>query len=364
MQVKTNPQIVAMGLTILLFAWPCTLGAKPGNGNGGGGGGGGGPVNPSGNEIIYTENIHGDDQLESALNDGSNQATLTSDSWPHRAATYSHADSDYVAFIDNREGGGWGWWCGGIYILDVSAVDNVPSLVVDLDEDTVCYGSLTTSRNVTTRGTRLDFSPDQAFLTFVGHDADDNVDLYTVEVATGEVTKHVLSVPVKGGAAWSPDLDPVIPGLQTKIAFAEKVESVNSDLSVLEAEIVDGVLTLGAVSNLTAGEGLDRDGRSPDWSADGSEIVHHRDAGLYGGIYITAADGSSTVFVTGGYGARFSPDASQLAMTKWHSWEKRKGKRVETLSDWDIFRTDRDGSGEVNISDSSSNRNSEVDWRP
>lgn len=102
------------------------------------------------------------------------------------------------------------------------------------------------------------WSPDSARLAFAATDAGLNTDVYTVDLATGEVVRLTEDPAADGEPAWSPD--------GTRLAFTAARDG-NPELYVMTA---DGVTE----TRVTADP---RSDTAADWAADGQRLVAVRD---------------------------------------------------------------------------------------
>lgn len=136
------------------------------------------------------------------------------------------------------------------------------------------------------------WSPDLSKITYAAELPDGNVDVFVVEVATGEKAQITSDPGRDTGPTFSPD--------GTKIAFSSDRNGAETSIFVMNPDGSDPV-------QLTFHD--DRDS-SPDWSPDGERIVFRRRSNGNSDIWTMDADGSSQSFLVGGPGGEFDPDWS------------------------------------------------------
>jgi TolB protein len=212
----------------------------------------------------------------------------------------------------------------------------------DGKEITFCRGSETTGvyeiwtmkqngkkqTQVTSLGMRSlfpDFSPDSTKIAFMSG-LNFNFDLYSVDLATGDVTRLTNSPGLDGFPVYSPD--------GSKIAFVS-ARSGRPQVWVMNADGSDPVqLTTDPAPK----------GQVPDWSPDGSQIAYQSAATGNGDIYVMSADGSNQTRLTftaqNEFGTSWSPDGGQIAFVRVLG---------PNVADRAIFVMNADGSGEYEL---------------
>jgi TolB protein len=146
-----------------------------------------------------------------------------------------------------------------------------------------------------------DFSPDGTKIAFMSG-LNFNFDLYSVDLATGDVTRLTTTPGLDGFPVYSPD--------GSKIAFV----SGRSGLPQVWLMNADGSNPV----QLT----FDRapKGQLPDWSPDGSQIAYQSAATGNGDIYVMNADGTNQRQLTATpqpeFGTSWSPDGGKIAFVR------------------------------------------------
>jgi TolB protein len=128
-----------------------------------------------------------------------------------------------------------------------------------------------------------------------------NFDLYTVDLASGAVTRLTTTPGLDGFPVYSPD--------GSKIAFI----SARSGLPQVWVMNADGSSSVQLTSGAPKGQ-------VPDWSPDGNQIAYQSMATGNGDIYVMNADGSNPRQVTATpqmeFGTSWSPDGGQIAFVR------------------------------------------------
>jgi Tol biopolymer transport system component len=158
----------------------------------------------------------------------------------------------------------------------------------------------TNKRQLTTFGAWPDISPDGSEIVFSGAPpGSTNQDIWTVDVATGVLTRLTTADGLDQFGAWSPD--------GSKIVF----ESTRSGVKQVWLMNADGSNQTQLTVDATPKDQV------PDWSPDGSQIAYVvRTAASGGDIWVINADGSDPRAITSGLdllGTAWSPDGTQIA---------------------------------------------------
>lgn len=172
------------------------------------------------------------------------------------------------------------------------------------------------------------FSPDSRHIVFDAEDVNGNVDIYTIELATGNVANLSNHPAIDSHPFWSPD------GLE--IAFYSNRDNPASDSMDVYVMSSDG----GQVRRLTTDVG---DDRYPSWSPDGSRIAFSStrtgDAEIW---TMRSDDGSDKQRLTQSEGddlaPAWSPDGNWIAFVSGR------------LGSFEVFRIRPDGTDEANLS--------------
>ena len=179
------------------------------------------------------------------------------------------------------------------------------------------------------------WSPDGSRLAFIAVGPGGRTDIYSVAVDGTELI-NLTSSPhrYEGLPAWSPD--------GSKIAFVSSFDG-ESQVFVMEA---DG--SEPRVVSTVENEGVG--GYSPSWSPDGNtiafEVYHNQDWD----IFLVDADGAGQTQLTDGLGDEhrpvWSPDGLKVAFMQSPFGSDHFGPTDGTF---DVYTIDRDGSGEVRL---------------
>lgn len=162
----------------------------------------------------------------------------------------------------------------------------------------------TGKRQLTTFGNVPDISPDGSKVVFNGAPpGSPNVDIWTVDVATGNLTRLTTADGLDQFGAWSPD--------GSKIVF----ESTRTGVKQVWLMNADGSNQTQLTFDATPKDQV------PDWSPDGSHIAYvARTAAAGGDIWEIKADGTNPHAITSGLdllGTAWSPDGTQIATLEW-----------------------------------------------
>jgi Tol biopolymer transport system component len=225
--------------------------------------------------LAFGMTADGNTDVYSVLPNGDALRRLTDDPRFDACAAYS-ADGKWIA------------WCGpgGIWLMKQNGTDK---------------------RQLTTFGAFPDISPDGSKVVFSGSPTGStNVDVWTVAVATGSLTRLRTEPGPDRFAAWSPDGMQIVYQSPDPLTGIEQVWLMNND---------------GSDPTQLTFDPASKD-QVPDWSPDGAKIAYVENVpGRRGGdIWVIDADGANPHPVTSGIdllGTAWSPDGTQIATLNW-----------------------------------------------
>jgi Tol biopolymer transport system component len=249
----------ALALTALIAAARSAHATYPGNTNG---------------RLAFAITVDGNTDVYSVLPNGRALHRLTDDPGFDACPAYS-ADGERIA------------WCGpgGIWLMKQDG---------------------TNKRQLTTFGTFPDISPDGSKIVFGGAPSGStNVDVWTIDIESGNLTRLTDALGLDRFPAWSPDGTTIVfQSSRTGIAQVWAMDADGSDQTQLTFDLVP------------------KD-QVPDWSPDGTRIAFVEQTHLVGGdIWIMNADGSDAHAITSAadkLGTAWSPDGSTIATLDWPS---------------------------------------------
>lgn len=235
------------------------------------------PATPavSASRIVFASQRDGNWEIYVSDPDGRNQVRLTRSEPQDRFPMWS-PDQSQIAFGSQVSGDHWELW---VMNADGSKPRELASEIV-------------------AKGHRQ-WSPDGKRIVFAAT-AETNVDVFSVEVASGKVTRLTTTPGEDRDPAWSPD--------GSRIAFSS-VRDGNAEIYTMRA---DGTGARRLTSNAEADE-------SPAWAPSGASIAFVSGQSGARDIYMVAADGGRAERLTTGAKAtrdalRWSPDGSHLAV--------------------------------------------------
>jgi Tol biopolymer transport system component len=225
---------------------------------------------PDGSRIAFVRNDGGNRDIWLMNPDGSGQTQLTFSPASDRYPAWS-PDGSQLAFRSNRAPSrSFDIWRMGADGANPTRLTSDPALWDNSLETTPAW------------------SPDGQRVAFVS-DRNGNLEIYTVDVATGSAHRFTQNPATDQFPAWSPD--------GTKIAFVSNRDG-NEEIYTMRAG--DGT----GEKNLTRNPATDR---YPAWSPDGTKIVFRstRDHGF--SLYLMNADGSKVTRLTTALGREIEP---------------------------------------------------------
>lgn len=269
------------------------------------------------NQIVFTSNRDGNNEIYVMNEDGSGQSRLTDNTAADEDPVVS-PDGSQIAFASDRDGN------GEIYLMDADGNN-----VVQLTNTTGVENSTPV------------WSPDGSQLAFSRFTGSQVFEVFVIDV-DGSNESNVTNSSTSNDAspAWSPD--------GTRLAFvSDRGADGDAEIWLMNP---DGT----GLSQLTDNDDTVSDG-SPDWSPDGTQIAFSTNRDQDFEIYIMDADGSNP--------SRLTTTAGQDAQPSWSP----DGLQVVFLSDRDgngeIYRISTDGNGLINLTVNSANE-ADPDWSP
>jgi Tol biopolymer transport system component len=250
----------ALALVALIAAATSAHATYPGNNNG---------------RLAFGITVDGNTDVYSVLPNGEALHRLTDDPGFDACPAYS-ADGKSIA------------WCrtDGIWLMNQDGTEK---------------------RQLTTVGAFPDISPDGSNVAFSGAPSGStNVDVWTVDTATGNLTRLTTEPGADRFPAWSPD------GTQIVFESPDPLTSIEQ-LWLMNADGRDPTqLTFDPASK----------DQVPDWSPDGEKIAYVENVpGRRGGdIWVINANGTDPHAITSGLdllGTAWSPDGTQIATLEW-----------------------------------------------
>ncbi|MDQ3549269.1 MAG: serine/threonine-protein kinase [Chloroflexota bacterium] len=226
---------------------------------------------------------------------------------------------------------------GGELILFSTTRDDVPAGVLIVSPAGDVQVPAFADDAAFSNATQFALSPDAGNLAFVATpDGDDDMDIFVLDIASGELLQLTNVLGDDMMPRWSPD--------GTLIAFISN-RDVNSEIYVMNADGSDPV-------NLTDDDGGDY---SHAWSPDGSAIAFGSNRTGDNEVFVVNANGSNLRNLTddpaADWGPSWSPDGSQIAFGS-----NRDGND-------DVFIMGADGSIPRNLTDNTAADNLPV-WSP
>jgi Tol biopolymer transport system component len=231
------------------------------------------PGNTNG-RLAFAITIDGNTDVYSVLPNGHALHRLTDDPGFDACPAYS-ADGKRIA------------WCGpgGIWLMNHDGTEK---------------------QQLTTFGFFPDISLDGSTIVFHGAPGgSSNVDVWAIDVASGNLTRLTDAPGLDRFPAWSPD--------STKIVFQ------SSRTGIAQVWVMD---PNGSDQTQLTFDPVPKD-QLPDWSPDGTRIAFVEQTHTVGGdIWVMNADGRDAHPITSGadkLGAAWSPDGSAIATLDWPS---------------------------------------------
>ena len=225
--------------------------------------------------IAYASNPDGNWEIYLTAPDGGRPIRLTRRESQDRFPLWS-PDGSRIAFGSQVRGDHWELW-----VMDADGTDQR-----QLATDIVAKG-------------HRQWSPDGRSIVFAAS-VNGDVEVLTVEVGSGRVTRLTNSAGEDGDPAWSPD--------GRRIAFSSMRDG-NHEIYLMRA---DGSEQRRITVDATAD-------RSPHWSPDGSRIAFVSKRGGAGDVWVARVDDGTQERLTTGVhatndGARWSPDGAWIAV--------------------------------------------------
>jgi Tol biopolymer transport system component len=257
--MKTAFAPVAVAAVLALLGAPAAQATYPGHTNG---------------RLAFGMTVDGNTDVYSVLPTGQALRRLTDDPRFDACPAYA-ADGESIA------------WCGpgGVWLMKQDGTEK---------------------RQLTTFGAFPDISPDGSKVVFMGGPSgSNNIDIWAVDIGTGNLARLTTAPAFDGFPAWSPD--------GSRIVY----ESPDPLTGIVQLWLIDAD---GSPTQLTF-DPASKD-QVPDWSPDGAKIAYVANVpGRRGGdIWVINADGTSPHPITSGadlLGTAWSPDGTQIATLNW-----------------------------------------------